>query len=296
MAKQLPLLIPVIHEDIKGLEMGILESGVPYLSGRGLAKLCGVAPGVIHTWTPVYDPNTITGRDATLRDLLRKYDYHEPTLYVQVELGGKRTNAFPADVCNAVLEYYAFESRGDTTEAMKNFRSLARGGLRTFIYQSLGYDASGAPSGWVDFQQRLTLNKLSPGLFSAFSEMHKLVLLAIQGGLVVNHKTIPDISIGRVWSGHWTKEKLAETYGEREKYEHTYPDSYPQSAQNPYDAYAYPIAALGEFHTWFQGTYVPQYFPKYVRDKVKDGAIKPAQAAALITTVRTNLMIGSGTK
>ena len=283
------LAVPLIHSDVDGVEMGILDDGTPYLSTRGLAKLAGISHPLLSTWN--YDPSAVSGRDASVRTLLRGHKESVDQLFVRIEVAGNRTNAYPDFVCMAILEYYAFESpKATNPTALQNFRVLARAGLRTFIYESLGY-SKGVPAAWLDFQQRLTLNKVPPGYFSAFSEMHKLVLLAIQGGLILGPETVPDISIGRVWSNHWGKEDLAKTYGERTRYEHVYPDHYPQAAQNPYDAYAYPIKALGEFHTWFQGTYVPEHFPKYLKDKAKKGHISATQVTALIAVLRSNLML-----
>jgi hypothetical protein len=43
---QLELQI-VVAKDIDGIEMGVLQDGTAYLSGRSLARLCGVVPSTI---------------------------------------------------------------------------------------------------------------------------------------------------------------------------------------------------------------------------------------------------------
>lgn len=290
MPPQIQLPIPIAHADVDGVEMGILDDGTPYLTLRGLASLCGIAPSTLSGWK--YDPAIITGRDAAVRRLLRDQGYTDDTLHVRSELEGSAINAYPDIVCMAILEYYAFDSeRGKTDVALKNFRLLARGGMRVFIYRCLGYDDNCVPRAWADFRERILLNSVPPGYFSAFSEMYKLVLLAIQGGLMVGPDTVPDISIGHAWSKFWTTNQLSEKWGQRITYEHVYPDMYPQAAGNPYDANCYPLGALGEFQIWFQGTYVPEYFPKYVKRKVKDGAIKADEARRLIELVQRDLSL-----
>lgn len=35
--------------EIDGVEMGVLENGIPYLTGRGLERMCGVGHGMNHS-------------------------------------------------------------------------------------------------------------------------------------------------------------------------------------------------------------------------------------------------------
>lgn len=40
-------LFPVKEVEIEGVAMGVLNDGTPYLTGRGLAEMCGVHHSVI---------------------------------------------------------------------------------------------------------------------------------------------------------------------------------------------------------------------------------------------------------
>ncbi len=60
---------------------------------------------------------------------------------------------------------------------------------------------------------------------------------------------------------------------------------YPSAAANPVQAWIYPAKALSVFHTWFYLNYVPTSFPKYVREKVKNGIFLPTRAELMIVAV-----------
>lgn len=69
--------------------------------------------------------------------------------------------------------------------------------------------------------------------------------------------------------------------GARTKYEHSYPDYFPQAASNPQEPWCYPDAALGEFRRWFWEPYVGEgKFENYLNNKVKDKGL-PASFAQL---------------
>ena len=43
---QIPLDLGIeVQKDINGIEMGVLENGIPYLTQRGLATVTGAPPG-----------------------------------------------------------------------------------------------------------------------------------------------------------------------------------------------------------------------------------------------------------
>ena len=119
---------------------------------------------------------------------------------------GKPILAFPEQVCQAVLEYYAFEADGDYVAAKRTHRILARAGLRKFVYDALGYSPDHVVSeAFRSFHQRLLLNQMPAGYFSVFSELSHFMLSLIRSGLPVGPATVPDISVGRIWSEHWTR-------------------------------------------------------------------------------------------
>jgi hypothetical protein len=262
--------------------MGVLEDGTPYLTGRSLARLCGVVPSAVIKQAANWSAGQRTGR---LAQMLAEQGYEADDLYIKTTHKGQEVHAYPDGVCMAFLEYYAFES-GSSEVARNNYRTLARRTLRTFIYTALDYDpARSVLKSWQQFHDRLLLNNAPQGFFSVFKEIADVVLAAIKGGLRVDHETVPDISVGRGWSKHWKDNALAEKYGEREQHPHIYPDYFPQAVMNPVDAFVYPNEALGAFRNWLQGEYLVLSFPKYLRGKVAKGAIAADRAKLFLAEI-----------
>lgn len=53
--KQIPLDLGIeIEKAINGIEMGVLENGMPYLTQRGLSDVTGAARSLIQAITEVY--------------------------------------------------------------------------------------------------------------------------------------------------------------------------------------------------------------------------------------------------
>jgi hypothetical protein len=51
-SKQLPLDLGIeIQKDVNGIEMGVLENGLPYLTQRGIAEITGINRSVIQAIT-----------------------------------------------------------------------------------------------------------------------------------------------------------------------------------------------------------------------------------------------------
>jgi hypothetical protein len=149
----------------------------------------------------------------------------------------------------AVLEYYAFEARNRKEHAAKNFRLLACSTIRSSIYTQLGYDPRNhIPAAWKQFQDRVSLayNK-APSGYSIFKEVAGIIVCLIQQGCNVGPNFVPDGSVGVHWSKYWKSHRLNEKYGEAVKYEHNFPETFPQPSSNPQPACAYPHSALGEF-------------------------------------------------
>jgi len=111
----------------------------------------------------------------------------------------------------------------------------------------------------------------------------------INANLTVNDKTLPDISVGLAWGKFWTDNGLEAKFGPRIKYEHNYPDYYPQAASNPQTPWAYPDAALPTFRQWFRHIYLPTKFPRYILGKANiltGGKLEAEQIAAMFEQKR----------
>ena len=262
-----------VEKSIDGIEMGVLENGMPYLTQTGLARMTGLSRATIFELTKEWeekfpDPVIGKGRNDFLKYNLFKHGYQEPTLYMSINKNGSVHYAYPDIVCMAVLEYCVFESQNSNSTAITNYRNLARYGLHNYIYDALQYVPVDK---WRYFNDRVSILKDSapPGHFILFNEITGLIVDLINAGLSVNDKTLPDISAGAVWGRYWNENDLDSTFGHRIRYEHNYPPYYPQAESNPQDAWAYPDAALPLFRRWFRSEYLLTKFPSYILKKAK---------------------------
>lgn len=275
--------------NVDGVEMGVLEDGTPFLTARGLALFCGVSPTAILGWGESVPKEGDNFRAGKMAELLAANEFKGDNFFKKVIFDGNETNVYYDTVCMAFLEYYAFEAgKRSTEEAKNNYRVLARKTLKDFIYRMTGYDPRDiVPFEWRHFHDRMVLNPVPSGYFSVFREIADIIISAIQEGLVVDSKTVPDISVGLTWSKYWVANNLAQTYGERTKYSHEYPPYFPQArANDSIEAYIYPNHALGAFREWFQVEYLSVKFPKYLKKKVKEGLILATSADLLLKAIQ----------
>jgi hypothetical protein len=271
-----------------GIGMGVLNDGTPYLNQRGLAAVCGVQNAHIGTISSQWNDPDEKPRIATVKSILRKMGVQYSAAHIEINHAGQTHYCYPADVCLAVLEYYAFEAGTNCqTEARDNFRVLAGSKLRDLIYSQVGYDPTGAKR-FEKWHERIALNYQSApkGHFSVFNESHTIIYELILAGAEINEKFIVDISIGQCWSKFWVENNFDEQYGERLTWPHRYPDSHPQSKSNPQEAWCYPVSALGIFREWLQNDYLEGgKFASYLKGKVNRGQLPPSVAQLAITTL-----------
>lgn len=269
--KQLPLDLGIeVERVVGGIEMGVLENGIPYLTQRGLAEITGAARRSIQElteeWQDAQQSGIWRGRMQFFQDYLTKAGFNEPRLFIEIRKDGTPHYAYPDMVCMAMVEYFAFEAKSTNDKALTNFRNLARFGLQKFIYEALGYTP---PDKWKYHHDRISiLQGTAPeGYFIIFNEVSGMIIDLINADLSVNDKTIPDISVGMAWGDHWKIDDLDKTSGARIRYKHSFPAYYPQAASNPQPAWAYPNEALAEFRRWFRHEYLVTRFPRYILSK-----------------------------
>lgn len=284
-------LFAVKEIELNGIQMGILNDGTPYLTLNGLSKFCGASTSVLSRLTTDWLDQRTKPRGSKIDKILRDKGLTLTSLYTTIKSSGVEARAYPDRVCMAILEYYALDAdpkEFDNTVAKQRYRDLAEYSLRRFIYLSLGIDPENPlRSAWQCFQERLQLNANVPfGFFSIFSEMADLTLRMINTGFNLGPASVPDISIGITWGKFWVKNDLSNKYGERTKHPHRYPDWFPQSKAGAVDAWIYPDDSLGEFRRWMQRVYLPQKFPAYIENKIRDGAIPQVNAGKLLTQVK----------
>jgi hypothetical protein len=277
--------------EIEGVGMGVLSDGTPFLTLRGLARLCGIDHAQIQRLSVEWIDETERPRVTAIKQLLSRRGIEVPqSPYIAINDKSGPFYAYPDVVCLAILEYYAFDAAETKQDAQKNFRLLAGTALRNFIYTHVGYDPTNAvPHVWKQFHDRisLTYNSVPHGYFGIFKEMADMIVNLGQAGLHIDDKFVPDISVGTHWSKHWAENKLSEKFGERIKYEHNYPNYFPQSASNPQEPWCYPDAALGEYRRWMREDYIGEgKFAKYIYSKVKQREL-PASFAQLAIAAYT---------
>ncbi len=264
-----------------GIEMGVLENGLPYLSESGLARMCGIDRKVLNRMAENWTEEKSRPRGIKINELLRNSGYNENKLYIASEFNNQKINAYTEPVCIALLEYYAFIAETPRQEAIKAFRALARQSFRDFIYAATQYSPEQHQiNKWRQYHDRVDMTAVAvpDGYFGIFHEMASMIVPMIHSGVIISDKVVPDISVGKIWSSYWEENNLNERYGERIKYEHRYPDYFPQAKSNPQMAYAYPEEALGHFRKWLRENYIVNKFPQYLISKVKDLSISSKNA------------------
>lgn len=283
----LALTIERSRED-NGLGMGVLSDGTPYLNQRGLAGLCGVQNAHIGTISSQWADTDPKPRIQTIKAILAKIGPSNHAPHIEIPFKGIVHFCYPADVCLAILEYYALDAGQNTTvTARENYRKLAGSKLKELIYSQVGYDPSGQDR-FALWHERLAMNYQSAprGFFHVFNEASTLIYELIEAGAKIDSKFVVDISIGQHWSKYWEESGLAELYDVRRKYPHKYPDSHPQSKSNPQESWCYPLAALGEFRRWLQDEYIDGgKFRNYLAGKVKQGLLPPSIAELALGAV-----------
>lgn len=279
--------------------MGVLSNGTPFLTVRGLSRMCGVNHAAIVRLTAQWQDEPQKPREQRIRSIIRENGGNDSIVFIAVPKDGTIHHAIPDIVCMAVLEYYAFEAEGVSRDhALRSYRILARKGFSDFIYSQVGYDPAGSANAvWRQFHDRVSLSyhTVPDGYFSVFREIADLIVTLIRGGAHLGPTFVPDISVGMHWGKKWAAENLDAVYGMRMKYEHNYPEYFPQSPSNPQPAFCYPDDALAEFRSWVREIYLQKHISNYMANKVKDGAIpgpKAQKAIAALTMRNKNKAIG----
>lgn len=282
--------------DVGGIGMGVLSDGTPYLNQRGLAALCGVQNAHIGTISSQWADSVEKPRVKAIRAILEKAGASAGATHFEITHKGIVNYCYPAEVCLAVLEYYAFDAGANCQpEARDNFRMLAGSKLRELIYSQVGYDPS-KQDRFHKWHERISLNHQSAprGYFHVFNEAHTIIYELILAGAPIDEKTVVDISIGSHWGRYWEQSGLAALYGDRGKYPHRYPVDHPQARSNPQISWCYPLDALGRYRQWLQEEYIEGgKFRHYLAAKVKSGDLPPSVAQLAISAIE-NPQITSG--
>lgn len=291
------LPFPIKEIEKNGIVMGVLSDGTPYLTGRGLARMCGVDNAVIVRLSNNWAEEKTKPRGQQINSILLRHGYSNPQLFTKITGPSGENNAYTDAVCMSLLEYYAFDASQTNNEtARNNYRLLASLSFRKFIYDEVGYNPDARLSeSWQNFESRMLLNASCPlGYFSIFREMADFLVPLIRGGIIVNQHTVPDISVGQAWGKYWADHNFDAKYGSRIKHPHFYPKDYPQSAAEVY-AWVYPDEALPIFRRWLQQEYTSKRFQTYLENKVAQGCIEAGNVPVIMGAVTGKNTILPGT-
>jgi hypothetical protein len=195
-----PPIVLRIEKEVDGVGMGVLSDGTPYLTLRGLARLCDVEHALIRRIAQGWNLPELRPREAKIKKALADQGVFMSEPYIKVMHDGVWHYAFPDVVCMAVLEYYAFDPNSPSREkALEKYRLLAWRSFKDFIYSQLGYTAEpGVPIKWRQFLDRVALlhDRVPDGYFCVFKEIAGIVVTLIQHGAHIDHRFVPDISVG----------------------------------------------------------------------------------------------------
>ena len=273
--------------EINGVEMGVLENGVPFLTERGLSRMCGINRRMLNRLAINWPEERERPRGQRIDDLLKQSGYAENSLFIRSEYNGTQINAYSEPVCLALLEYYAFEVDEPRAQAIRAFRALARKTFRSFIYEAVGYHPNQrAIDSWKHFHDRIdmTIDAVPPGYFSVFREIASMIVPMIRANIIISDKVVPDISVGKAWSKFWQDNGL-EQYGARIRYNHEYPQYYPQAKSNPQPAFAYPDEILGIFRAWLRQEYIVSKLPAYLTRQTSRGVLSNEVVTRVISSL-----------
>lgn len=269
-----------------GIDMGVLSDGTAFLSGRGLARLCGVSSSATSEISADWNAIPTKPRIHKIKEILnaRGVILENPVVGTFL-IDGAMGYAWPEIVCLAVLEYFALDAQLQNADhARQNYRLLAGKGLHDLIYKEVGYDPSHQiPEHWRIFHDRvsLTFAALPAGYFGIFKEIADMIVHLGQNGVHIDASFVPDISVGLGWGAYWANNNCDSKWGTRIKFDHNYPEYFPQAISNPQQPWCYPESALGEFRRWFREVYVGEgKLTKYLTGAVKKKAL-PASFAQL---------------
>ena len=212
---------------------------------------------------------------AAFAEMLSERGEYVATAAHEARLQGRRVLAYPDNICTVPLWSTTPLRRASRARERhcKSYRTLARHGLRQFIYSKVGYVAEKEEDVWRIFRDRvsLTYDAVPAGHFGIFKELSSLIVTLGLSGFHIDEHFVPDVSVGQAWAvSTGTSGRSQKSHGTRATYPHNYPPYFPQAASNPQLAACYPENALGEFRRWFQEDYIGEgRFKSYLLRKAE---------------------------
>ncbi|MDA0673529.1 MAG: hypothetical protein O3C67_07470 [Cyanobacteria bacterium] len=256
------------------IEVGLLRDGTPFLSGRGLAKACGISNSTLVGWGELTPQPGEKYRAGKMANLLASYGYTGDRFFVRVAsgvaMGSKpQVSAYPYQVCMAFLDYYAFEAHKE--EARNSLRILSEKQLPQFIYEAIGYPSAPSPTVVPNAHREPPLRGPIPeGYFSVFHLTARGAVRTLPTPSGFPRPLFSYTQIERAWHRYWDIHTLWRDHGPRRTYLRRCLDVVPHRTVDGYvKTYLYPLAALEAFQRWLNWDYIPDRFPSYRQRKLE---------------------------
>jgi len=268
-------LVP--ERDENGNETGYYTrepDGVSGMTVSALAGFCGTDQPVITNLLNRIETSDPISND--LADCLKPLAGKDWRL-ISNDLQGRRI--IPDEACYAIAEYYVFEARQyDGKEiATTNFRSIARAGMRVFIWTRTGFippafrqpEVQPIPntSVYIKRLENMRDHEVDYSLWTTFREGAEVLLFVEKELRVpVEQMDLCDGSIGIHWKNYRKDQPWADIIG---SYFHLFRDQ-----RGRREANAYRMNELPFFKQWLQECYYPVHLPQYLVDKYGKRAIR----------------------
>ncbi|MEM9767284.1 MAG: hypothetical protein AAF892_05325 [Cyanobacteria bacterium P01_D01_bin.71] len=265
-----PSIIPVLEISGLPIEVGVLPDGTPFMSGRELARACGISNSTLVGWGEVAPQLGDRHRAGKLAELLATYRYEGDRLFMRLPDGAQfagRTNVsvYPYQVCLAFLDYYAFEA--SKPAARDSLRLLNEKQLPQSICAAIKEPLPKDPlqqtiSPQLDpFRHRPLRNGIPVGYFEVGQVLAEDFAPSAP---LTELRNARFINIDKAWNRYWNIQQLSQQYGDRL--------AMPQHPLNDWartQQYVYPAAASKVFQEWLVLHYLPDRYPSYLQRKWK---------------------------
>jgi hypothetical protein len=157
------------------------KTGIGKISETGLANLCGI------TQQSMSERIQQTSTGKSVPESLKEFSGLPIPSQVTLKIDGYSINVilFSADYCAAMIEYYAFESRHKTPEALFAYRKFAKMGIERWIQGITGWKpkvtaAELTEDTVIDFIN----DRLEPGMIAAGIQTDALIEMLKRGDFI----------------------------------------------------------------------------------------------------------------
>jgi hypothetical protein len=157
------------------------KTGIGKISETGLARLCGV------TQQSMSERLQHTSTGKSVPECLKEFAGMPIPPQVTLKFDGYSINVilFPAGFCAAMIEYYAFESRNKTPEALFAYRKFAKIGIEQWIQSITGWKPAIKAS---DLTEDLVIDfindRMEPGMIAAGIQTDALIEMLKRGDFI----------------------------------------------------------------------------------------------------------------